>query len=114
MKYIDLFEMANLGKKITGLPLIVYISTETRVKHIPRLKVMKNNADHFDPNNMFSVFIKLDITQDDIVGYSNLPTNILLVLKNFININYHTLILYWNNQITTKRMKNSIKSINKI
>ena len=56
----DLFEMANLKKSSTGLPVNIYISSGGAVKerHGPRLKAMILKSDKFDFTRTISIKLK--------------------------------------------------------
>ena len=56
----DLFEMANLRKSSTGLPVNIYISSGGAVKerHGPRLKAMILKSDKFDFTRTISIKLK--------------------------------------------------------
>lgn len=54
-----LFEMSNLRKRETGLPVNIYISDgRSYGNKIPRLKVMTSTSDNMDPHNTVSILIK--------------------------------------------------------
>ena len=63
----QLFEMANLRKKDTGLPVNIYVSSGDSIskRHGPRIKVMYDTGDKFDHYKTVSVLLKRDITADD-------------------------------------------------
>jgi hypothetical protein len=108
-----LFEMSNLRKNETGLPVNIYVSSGGAVnnRHSPRIKVMINTGNTMDINQTVSVLLKQDLTSDDVVGYEKLPNELINSLRVFVNKNYTTLIDYWNDSISTKEMINKIQSI---
>jgi hypothetical protein len=113
MKTDDLFEMSNIRKSESGLPVNIYVSSGGSVnkQHGPRIKVMINASDRFNPHQTVSVVLKQNITQDDVVGYEQLPPKVLEPLRNYINLNYDLLMAYWNDQISTKEMVMGLKSL---
>ena len=69
MNLEDLFEMSNLRKSETGLPVNIYVSSGGSVKeqHSPRLKAMIKTSNKFMPHDTVSVLLKRDITSNDVV-----------------------------------------------
>lgn len=109
MKADELFEMSNISREDSGLPVRVWVSSKMSAaqRHGPRLKVelpVKGSP-------TIPVLLKIDITENDVVGYEQLPSKILNPLRDFINLNYNVLIQYWNDEISTKQMIMSIKGI---
>jgi hypothetical protein len=72
---------------------------------------MINASDRFNPNQTVSVILKPNITQDDVVGYDQLPPKVLGPLRDYINLNYDVLMAYWNDEISTKEMIMGLKSL---
>jgi len=109
MKYDELFEMSNISREDSGLPVRIWVSSKMAAaeRHGPRIKIeMPGKGSPTIP-----VLLKKDITIDDVVGYETIPTKILNPLRDFINLNYDVLIQYWNDEISTKQMILSIKGI---
>lgn len=106
MNVDNLFEMSNIRKKTSGLPVNIYVSSGGSVnqRHGPRIKVMTNTGDRFNPHETVSVMLKQNITQDDVIGYDQLPPDILNDIREYINKNYDVLIQYWNDEIDTTEM----------
>lgn len=113
MRADELFEMSNIRKSESGLPVNIYVSSGGSVnkQHGPRIKVMINAGDKFNPYQTVSVILKQNITQDDVVGYEQLPQKVLGPLRDYINLNYDVLMAYWNDEISTKEMIMGLKSL---
>jgi hypothetical protein len=109
----ELFEMSNLHKKTTGLPVNIYVSSggPTNNRHGPRIKVMTNSGDKFNPYQTTSIILKKDITPDDIVGYDKLPADILSSVRDYINLNYDVLLAYWNDELDTNDLIKNLKRL---
>jgi len=109
MKVDDLFEMSNIAREDSGLPVRIWVSSKMSVaeRHGPRLKVELPGRG----SPTIPVLLKMNITDSDVIGYNRLPSKILIPLKTFINLNYDILIQYWNNDISTKQMILAIKGI---
>ena len=108
-----LFEMSNLRKIDTGLPVNIYISSggPTNQKHGPRLKAMINIGDKFDPYKTVSIMLKRDITENDIVGYHKLPAKIIDSLRQYINLNYDVLMAHWDDKIGSVEVIQQLKRL---
>ena len=113
MKADDLFEMSNIRKSESGLPVNIYVSSGGSInnQHGPRIKAMIDTGDRFNPHQTVSVVLKQNITQDDVIGYEQLPSKVLGPLRDYINLNYDVLMAYWNDQISTKEMVMGLKSL---
>jgi len=64
-----------------------------------------------DINSTVSILLKRNITADDVVGYNKLPNDILNSLRKYINKNYDTLMLYWNDEIDSAELIQKLKKI---
>jgi len=113
MREDELFEMSNIRKTTSGLPVNIYVSSGGSVnsRHGPRIKVMTNSGDKFNPNETVSVMLKKNITEDDVIGYDSLPPNVLIALRKYINVNFNTLMKYWNDEIDTAQMIHMLRKI---
>jgi hypothetical protein len=106
MKIEDLFEMSNIRKSESGLPVNIYVSSGGSVNHQhgPQIKAMIDNGDKFNPHNTISILLKKDITKDDVVGYELVSPDVVSAIRDYINLNYNILLAYWNDEISTKEM----------
>jgi len=109
----NLFEMSNIRKSESGLPVNIYVSSGGSVnkKHGPRIKIMSNTADKFDPYQTISIIMKKDITADDVIGYARVPPETLKQVRNYVNLNYDTLLAYWLDEISTGEMIQRLKPL---
>jgi len=91
----------------------IYVSSGGAVnkQHSPRIKVMYDTSDRFNPHATVSVILKRDVTPDDVVGYNRLPPRILNPIRDYININYDVLIKYWNDEIDTIELARDLKKL---
>lgn len=94
---IDLFEMANLGPRTTGIPnFIIWISTGEGLRHGPRIKIVKGSrwkkgeSSTIPLEGMPRVIGNADVNQDE---FSE--------IVEWINLNRDLLIKYWKNEILT-------------
>ena len=105
---IDLYEMANVSPKDTGLSVYVYVSPNNS-NHGPRIKVSNiKNKSWSDDNFSLSICDKPELMN----GVCKLDSNELDDTKNWIILNKNILLDYWNNKIqSTKEFLLLIKSI---
>jgi len=104
----DLFEMANVREKQSGIPFVIFISSKDAAmsKHGPRVKV-SNLKDRWDPTSNFVV----TIPELRVIGDAKLTTDQLEDLKDWIKLNRDLIIKYWNKVIDDQEFLNSIKRI---
>ena len=113
MRADELFEMSNIRKSESGLPVNIYVSSggSVNTRHGPRIKVMVDTGDRFDPRHTVSVLLKRDVTVDDVVGYEQLSSAVLAAIRDYINLNYDVLLAYWNDELSTSEMINGLKRL---
>jgi hypothetical protein len=89
----DLFEMANLSPKRTGLPFVVWISPKGGAPHDIHVKVSRSPK--VQPSEMVSVAIRPDAR---VVG-GGMSAHDLALLKTWVEANLDVLIKYWDGDI---------------
>jgi len=89
----DLFEMANISPKRTGLPFVVWISPNAGAPHDVRVKVSQGPKIH--SSELVSVAIRPDV---HVVG-GELDANDLSLLQKWIELNRDVIIKYWDGDI---------------
>ena len=109
----ELFEMSNIRKKESGLPVNIYISIGGSVnkRNGLRIKVMTNAGDNFDVYSTVSVMLKRDITEEDVVGYDNLTAKTLAAVREYVNLNFDALMDHWNDQLSSTEVLQRLKPI---
>ena len=100
-----LFEMANLFSKHTGLPFVVWISYKGGAQHDVRVKV--SPGPKVLPAEMVSVAVRPNIRVME--GY--MSARDLALLSKWIELNYDTLLKYWEGDIDTKDAVEAIRAI---
>jgi hypothetical protein len=91
----ELYEMANLYPRSTGLPMVIWVSQQGRARHDARVKVA---TDH---NN------KMDISRTAVVGVRPAPRLIegqlaaadLTSVSEWITLNEAALVQLWDGQL---------------
>jgi hypothetical protein len=102
----ELFLMSNLFPEDTGLPFIVWVSVGEGVRHDVRVKVYRGGK--VNPREMTSVALRptVHVTQGE--GLSGTE---LKALAQWIELNYDVILKYWNMEISTRQMLDSIKKV---
>ena len=104
---MNLWEMANLGPKNTGIPnYVIWISSGQGVRHGPRIKVVRgvkwnpNESATIPLTGMPRVIGDIGITQDE---FSK--------IVDWININRQLLLQYWDGDMLTSDFIEQMKKI---
>jgi hypothetical protein len=107
LEEIDLYEMANLYPKRTGLPMTIWVSPRGRSRHDARVKVCRTHGDRMDADDTASVSIR---PTPELVGGS-LPTDDLKAVQAWITLNSDALIDYWNGDTDTVDLIETLKKL---
>jgi hypothetical protein len=89
----DLFLMANLTFRLTGLPFVVWISPRGNTRHDVQVKV--SPGPRANPDEMISVAIRPEIR---VIDGSLSPEHVDLLCR-WIELNRDVLIRYWDGDI---------------
>ena len=54
----DLYLMANLPPRLTGLPMVVWLSERGQARHDARIKVSRTHGIRIDPTNTVTVAVR--------------------------------------------------------
>jgi hypothetical protein len=102
----ELYEMANLFPRTTGLPMVVWVSPKGHARHGARVKVSLTPG-------------KMDITQTAVVGIrprprlieGQLATPELRLVLRWIQLNEAVLMEFWNEAIDSVELGGRLKKI---
>lgn len=102
----ELYEMANLFPRTTGLPLTVWVSPRGRARHDARIKVSLTPG-------------RMDITHTAVVGIrpsprlleGNLAPADLAAVSQWVKVNEEALIDFWNETIDSVELAGRLKKI---
>lgn len=103
----DLFEMANLYPRTSGLPRTVWVSTKGRVRHDVRVKVAMNPGDRMDIENSAVV----GVGPRPALLHGELPSEDLGVTLNWVGLNGPGLIQYWGGAIDTVELVTRLQKV---
>ena len=103
----DLFEMANLYPRETGLPMTVWVSPRGSARHDVRIKVNMSHGDQMNITNTAVVGVRP--TPRVIAGRLS-PTDALAAFQ-WIELNADALIAYWEGRIGTIELAAALRPI---
>jgi hypothetical protein len=98
---LDLFEMANLYPRTTGLPMTVWISPKGGAKHDARVKVNTAHGPSMDISAAATVGIRPSPAQ---LHGPQLSGADFAKVRNWIEVNEAALIDFWEGRIDTSEV----------
>ena len=103
----ELFEMANLFPRTTGLPMTVWVSPRGNARHDVRVKV---NMTHGDQMNIaHTAVVGVRPTPHVITGHLS-PDDRQAVFE-WVSLNANALVEYWEGRIDTIQLGQALKPI---
>lgn len=96
----DLYEMANIYPRRSGLPMTVWVSPRGNARHDARLKVCLIHGNRMVPDNTASVSIRPEPRL--VAGY--LPPDDLQLVSQWILINRAALLSHWDGDIDSTEL----------
>lgn len=105
----DLFELANFSTKITGLPMIVYVSGK-QSSHAARIKVARTYKKNFIAGDTFSMSVS-DRPKIVAGDQGDIEEVDLVQVKEWIILNKEALLKYWNLKISTDELIEVLKKV---
>ncbi|MBI4084102.1 MAG: hypothetical protein HY423_15975 [Candidatus Lambdaproteobacteria bacterium] len=103
----DLYEMANIRPKNSGLPMTIWVSERGRARHAPRIKVSLRHGSKMDIGNTVPVTIEDD---PKVIG-GRLTREDLDAVQRYILLNRDTLLDYWNGEIDTVELVGRLRRV---
>jgi hypothetical protein len=103
----DLFEMANLFPRTTGLPMTVWVSPRGNARHDLRIKVNMTRGNQMNAANTAVVGVRP--SPHMITGQLS-PADTQAVFQ-WVRLNVDALIAYWDGQIDTIQLGQMLKPI---
>jgi len=103
----ELFEVANLFPRTTGLPMTVWVSPRGNARHDVRVKV---NMTHGDQMNIANTAI-VGVRPSPHVIAGHLPPDDLRAVFEWISLNTAALVDYWDGRIDTVELGQLLKRI---
>lgn len=106
-----LYDMAKIDKRDTHLPVSIWVDSSggnRNTRHnLPRVKIQKDKNNDMSSGNLIPVV--LNKGNIDIKGKTNLTTQELTQVKQFLQRNEHLILKHWVGEITDKELLNSVK-----
>ena len=103
----ELFEVANLFPRTTGLPMTVWVSPRGNARHDVRVKVNMTHGDQMHIANTAVVGVRP--SPHVIAGH--LPPDDLRAVFEWISLNTAALVDYWDGRIDTIELGQLLKRI---
>jgi hypothetical protein len=103
----ELFEMANLYPRTTGLPMTVWVSPRGNARHDVRIKVNITHGNQMAIDNTATVGIRP--SPHLIAGL--LPADDQRVVFAWITLNAAAIIAYWEGRIDTMELGQALKPL---
>jgi hypothetical protein len=102
----ELFEMANLFPRTTGLPMTVWLSPRGNARHDVRIKV---NITHGDQMNINNTAVGLRPNPHVIAGHLS-PDDQRAVFE-WISLNSAAIVEYWDGRIDTIELGQQLRRV---
>ncbi|MBI1251848.1 MAG: hypothetical protein GC189_10280 [Alphaproteobacteria bacterium] len=93
----DLFEMANLYPRDTGLPMTVWVSPKGRARHDARVKVCRTHGDRMNADDTAVVAVR----PAPALLHGELSAKDEAAVLAWVQLNADALIGYWDGDIST-------------
>jgi hypothetical protein len=103
----ELFEMANLYPRTTGLPMTVWVGPRGNARHDVRIKVNMTHDNHMTIDNVAVVAVR---PRPHVVAGS-LSTDDQQAVFNWVTLNAPTIIAYWDGSIDTAELIQRLKPL---
>jgi hypothetical protein len=103
----ELFEMANLYPRTTGLPMTVWVSLRGNARHDVRVKVNTAHGNQMNIDNTAMVGVRP--SPHLIAG--RLSADDERAVSEWITLNHDVIIAYWDGDIDTVQLAQALKSL---
>lgn len=103
----DLYEMANLYPRDTGLPMTIWVSPKGNARHDVRIKVCLTPGDRMDASNTAVVGVR---PQPRVIAGQLSPQDFAAV-GHWIVLNTDALVGYWDGRLSTVEFANRIRKV---
>jgi len=101
------YEMANLTPRMTGLPMVIWVSHRGRARHDARVKVQQTHGRRMSPGNTASVAVR---PAPHLVA-GQLSAADLRAASDWIRLNEATIIGYWDGMIDTGELIQQLRPL---
>jgi hypothetical protein len=103
----ELFEMANLYPRTTGLPMTVWVSPRGNARHDVRIKVNMTHGNQMTAENTAVVAVR----PSPRVIAGRLSPDDERAIFNWVTLNVTAIIAYWDGDIDTVQLSQALKPL---
>ena len=103
----ELFEMANLYPRTTGLPMTVWVSPRGNARHDVRIKVNMTHGNQMTVENTAVVAVR----PSPRVIAGRLSPDDERAIFNWVTLNVTAIITYWDGDIDTVQLSQALKPL---
>jgi len=103
----ELYEMANLYPRDTGLPMTLWVSPKGNARHDVRVKVCRPHGDRMLASDTAVVGVRPEPRLIE----GPLPTADLKAVSAWISLNEAVLVGYWDGTLSTGEMVRQLKKL---
>jgi hypothetical protein len=103
----ELFEMANLFPRTTGLPMTVWVSPRGNARHDVRVKVHMTHGNQMNPANTAVVGVR---PAPHLIAGQLAPDDQRAIFQ-WVSLNTDALVAYWDGQIDTIELGNRLEPV---
>jgi hypothetical protein len=103
----ELFEMANLYPRTTGLPMTVWVGPRGNARHDARIKVNMTRGNQMNIDNTAVVAVR----PSPHVIAGRLPRGDERALAAWITLNTDAIVAYWNGDMDTLELVQALKPL---
>ena len=103
----DLFEMANLFPRTTGLPMTVWVSPRGNARHDVRVKVNTTPGNQMNPAETAVVALR---PSPHLIAGRLSPSDTRAVFQ-WVSLNTDALLAYWEGQIDTIQLGQQLRAL---
>ena len=101
------YEMANLTPRMTGPPMVVWVSHRGRARHDVRVKVQQSHGRQMSPSNTASIAVR---PTPRLVAGTLSPAD-LRAVSQWIALNEQVIVGYWDGTLDTGELLQQLKPI---
>ena len=103
----DIFELASLYPRNTGLPMTIWVSPLGGAQHDARIKVCMTHGDRMDPSNLAVIGLR---PRPHLLHGRLLPAD-LSAVHAWVTLNEAVLLDYWEGSIDTFELVQRLRKI---
>ncbi len=103
----DLFEMANLYPRDTGLPMTVWVSPKGHARHDVRIKVCQTPGDQMNADDTAVMALR----PKPHLLHGQLPSRELAMVRQWAELNSEPLVNYWDGALSTLELARLLRKV---